>query len=152
SYVNPARSLDGPVGAAFASLSEFHSPRASRSAAATIESLIRDRALALQALAHPRPREALRRQRYVLAQARRLPSAGDPTLRGFVHWNEPRRKNEMHAAESPAPDPDEAAVRFMPTHGAKGLESPVVILSGLGGGLPPNDGVQPLARHSARSL
>src|SRR6266567_7963131 len=55
-------------------------------------------------------------------------SAGDPTLRGFVHWIETLRKNEMYDAESAVPDSDENAVRLMTVHGSKGLEFPIVIL------------------------
>ncbi|HEX8969637.1 MAG TPA: UvrD-helicase domain-containing protein, partial [Chloroflexota bacterium] len=149
SYLSPGIELDGVVGRAMASLSDFHRQRSERSAAATIEALIRDRALGLQAMGHPRPREALRRQRYVVAQARKLASAGDPTLRGFVHWIETLRKNELYDAESAVPDSDEDAVRLMTVHGSKGLEFPIVILSGLGGGVRSNDGVQLLASHTS---
>jgi hypothetical protein len=100
------------VGAAFVSLLSFHQCRLERSATATIEAPIRERALGLLALDHPRPGEALRRQRYVVAQARKLASAGDPTLRGFVHWIETLRKNELYDAESAVPDSDENAVRL----------------------------------------
>jgi ATP-dependent exoDNAse (exonuclease V) beta subunit len=147
-YRQPGRALDGPVGAAFTSLAEFHARRQERSAAATIEALLAERALGLLALDHPRPREAVRRQRYVVAQARKLASAGDPTLRGFVHWIETLRKNELYDAESAVPDSDEDAVRLMTIHGSKGLEFPIVILSGLGGGVRANDGVQLLANHA----
>ncbi|HLZ31511.1 MAG TPA: UvrD-helicase domain-containing protein, partial [Chloroflexota bacterium] len=151
-YKHPGRSLDGPVGAAFASLAEFHARRQDRSAAATIEALLADRGLGLLAQDHPRPREAMRRQRYVVAQARKLASAGDPTLRGFVHWIETLRKNELYDAESAVPDSDENAVRLMTVHGSKGLEFPIVILSGLGGGVRANDGVQLLANHAEGTL
>jgi ATP-dependent exoDNAse (exonuclease V) beta subunit len=73
-------------------------------------------------------------------------------LRGFVHWIETLRKNELYDAESAVPDSDENAVRLMTIHGAKGLEFPIVILSGLGGGLRPNDGVQLLADHHQGTL
>jgi ATP-dependent helicase/nuclease subunit A len=163
-YLSPGRAVDvtldgsvgqsvgGPVGAAFVSLRGFHTCRTERSAAATVEALIRGRSLGLLALDHPRPREALRRQRYVVAQARKLASAGDPTLRGFVHWIETLRKNELYDAESAVPDSDENAVRLMTIHGSKGLEFPIVILSGLGGGARPNDGVQLLADHHQGTL
>jgi len=152
SYLWPRRPLEGPVGQAFISLAEFHARRQERSAAATIEALLDDRALSLFAMDHPRPREALRRQRYVVAQARKLASAGDSTLRGFVHWIETLRKNELYDAESAVPDSDENAVRMMTIHGSKGLEFPIVILSGLGGGVRANDGVQLLANHAEGHL
>jgi ATP-dependent helicase/nuclease subunit A len=153
SYLAPgAQDSTNPVAAALSSLLEFHTRRTERSAAETIEALIRDRALALYALDHPRPREALRRQRYVVALARKLAAAGDSTLRGFVHWIETLRKNEFYDAESPVPDSDENAVRFKTIHGSKGLEYPIVFLSGLGGGQRPNDGVQLVANHATGAL
>jgi len=48
-----------------------------RSAAATIEAFIHERSLAVQALGQPRPREAWRQLRYVVAQARRWAEPGD---------------------------------------------------------------------------
>jgi ATP-dependent helicase/nuclease subunit A len=94
----------------------------------------------------------VRRQRYVVAQARKLAGAGDPTLRGFVHWIETLRKNELYDAESAVPDSDEDAARLMTVHGSKGLEFPIVIVSGLGGGVRANDGVQLLANHAKGTL
>ncbi|HEV7665653.1 MAG TPA: UvrD-helicase domain-containing protein, partial [Chloroflexota bacterium] len=151
-YLLPGRSLDGPVGAAFVNLAAFHACRLERSAAATVEALLAERGLSLLALDHPRSREAVRRQRYVVAQARKLASAGDPTLRGFVHWIETLRKNELYDAESVVPDSDEDAVRLMTVHGSKGLEFPIVLLSGLGGGVRANDGVQLVANHAEGRL
>ena len=69
-----------------------------------------------------------------------------------MHWIETLRKNELYDAESAVPDSDENAVRLMTVHGSKGLEFPIVILSGLGGGVRANDGVQLLANHAEGSL
>jgi ATP-dependent helicase/nuclease subunit A len=72
-------------------------------------------------------------------------------LRGFVQWIDTLRRNELYDAESTVPDSDEDAVRLMTVHGSKGLEFPIVILSGLGGGARPSDGVQLLPdRYSGR--
>jgi ATP-dependent exoDNAse (exonuclease V) beta subunit len=114
----------------------------SRSAAATIEAFIHDRSLAVQALGQPRPRESWRRLRYVVAQATRWAEAGDPTLRGMLDWLERLQKNMYYDTESAVPEADEDAVRLLTIHGAKGLESPVVVLSGLGAGKRPADSVQ----------
>jgi len=61
-----------------------------------------------------------------------------------VQWIETLRRNELYDAESTVPDSDEEAVRLMTVHGSKGLEFPIVILSGLGGGGRPSDGVEVL--------
>ena len=120
------------VEAALANLREFHDSRHSRSSAATIEAFIRDRLLAVQAFGHPRPREAWRRLRYVVAQARRLAASGQPSLRSAVDWLEGLQQESFYDAESAVPEADEDAVRFKTVHGSKGLEFPIVILTGLG--------------------
>jgi ATP-dependent helicase/nuclease subunit A len=120
------------VGAALANLREFHKLRHRRSSAATIEAFIRDRLLAVQAFGQPRPREAWRRLRYVVAQARRLAASGQPSLRAAADWLEGLQQESFYDAESAVPEADEDAVRFMTVHGSKGLEFPIVILTGLG--------------------
>jgi ATP-dependent exoDNAse (exonuclease V) beta subunit len=84
SYLNPGSGRNGPVADAFANLYRFHQQRTERSAVATIEALMRDRSLGVQAIGHPRPREAMRRLRYVAGQARKLASTGDTTLRALT--------------------------------------------------------------------
>jgi ATP-dependent exoDNAse (exonuclease V) beta subunit len=142
SYLNPGSGRNGPVADAFANLYRFHQQRTERSAVATIEALMRDRSLGVQAIGHPRPREAMRRLRYVAGQARKLASTGDTTLRAFVDWIDTLRQNERYDVESAVPDLDENAVRLLTVHGAKGREFPIVILSGLGGGQRPTNVVQ----------
>ncbi|HVA26490.1 MAG TPA: 3'-5' exonuclease, partial [Chloroflexota bacterium] len=120
------------VQAALANLLAFHLARHARSSAATIEAFVRDRMLAVQAFGQPRPREAWRRLRYVVAQARRLAASGQPGLRSVLDWLEELQRERFYDAESTIPEGDEDAVRFMTVHGSKGLEFPIVILTGLG--------------------
>jgi ATP-dependent helicase/nuclease subunit A len=152
SYLNPGSGRSGPVAEAFRNLHRFHQQRAERSAVATIEAFIRDRSLSLQAIGHPRPREAMRRLRYVAGQARKLASTGDTTLRAFVDWIDTLRQNERYDVESAVPDLDENAVRLLTIHGAKGREFPIVILSGLGGGPRPTDVVQLSVNYKQRRI
>jgi len=130
-YQRPS-SHSGPVAEGFASLRRFHQLREGRSAAWLIEALIRERALAIQTFGYPHPREAWRRLRYLVAQARALAGAGRPGLRSLVNWLEDCQREGVRDRESPRPDSDEEAVRLMTIHGAKGLEFPIVILSDLG--------------------
>ena len=131
-YQRPGQGCDGPVGRGLGSLKAFHDQRMDRSPAATAEAFVRDRMLAVQAFGSPHPRDALRRLRYVVAQARTLASSGQPTLRALCDWLESRQREQYYDAESVVPDADEDAVRFMTVHGSKGLEFPIVILTGLG--------------------
>jgi ATP-dependent helicase/nuclease subunit A len=120
------------VGTALESLRAFHLERHRRSSAATIEAFVAERLLAVQAFAQERPREAWRRLRYVAAQTRRLAGAGQPSLRAAVDWLEGLQRETFYDPESAIPEGDEDAVRFMTVHGSKGLEFPIVILTGLG--------------------
>src|SRR5258708_25951828 len=128
----PGQGGDSPVRQAVASLRAFHEVRMHHTPAALTEMFIRDRMLAVQAFGSPEPRDALRRLRYVLAHARTLASSGPATLRALCDWLESRQREQYYDAESPLPDLDEDAVRFMTVHGSKGLEFPIVILTGLG--------------------
>jgi ATP-dependent exoDNAse (exonuclease V) beta subunit len=51
-------------------------------------------------------------------------------------------ENMFYDTESAVPEADDDAVRLLTIHGAKALESPVVLLSGLGAGKRPADSVQ----------
>ena len=123
--------LFNPVAQAFESLRAFHRDRANHTPAALVERFVRDRTLAIQAFGTPQPRDALRRLRYVVAQARLLASSGQTTLRELCDWLESRQREQYYDAESAVPDVDEDAVRFMTVHGSKGLEFPIVLLTGL---------------------
>jgi len=132
-YERPGQVDDGPVRHALASLRAFHQVRMDHTPAALTEMFIRDRMLAVQAFGEQaNARDALRRLRYVVSQARTLASSGQSTLRALCDWLESRQRENYYDAESPLPDADEDAVRFMTVHGSKGLEFPIVILTGLG--------------------
>ena len=133
-YEQPGGGPGGPVAEVFGSLRRFHAARARRSPAATIEAFVRERMLAVQTFGQPRPREAWRRIRYVVAQARRFAAAGRPSLRALVDWLEGLQRVAYRDPESPMPESDEDAVRVLTIHGAKGLEFPIVIMTGLGAG------------------
>ncbi|TAK21945.1 MAG: hypothetical protein EPO26_13270 [Chloroflexota bacterium] len=126
------QSADVPsVATAFASLRAFHEARLTRSAAATIDVFVHDRMLAIAAFDRPRPRDALRRFRYVINQARSLASAGRESLRAVITWFDGLATATTREPDAPTPELDDRAVRVMTVHAAKGLEFPIVVAAGL---------------------
>jgi ATP-dependent exoDNAse (exonuclease V) beta subunit len=131
-HEDPGLGPDGPVKDALASLAAFHARRHLLSPPALIEAFLTDRLLVAAAFGEPRPREAWRRLRYVVARARAFTATGRHTLRAFLDWIDGQARAEVREAESADAEPDEDALRILTVHGAKGLEFPIVILAGLG--------------------
>ncbi|HEY6379199.1 MAG TPA: UvrD-helicase domain-containing protein [Candidatus Dormibacteraeota bacterium] len=131
SYERPG-DADGPrVAAAMSDLREMHGMRHTLSVAALVETLISRRLLRAAAAADWRPRETLRRQRYLLDQVRALGRTGRATLHDAVEHLE-RLSRDPHYDSVIADADDEDCVRVMTIHAAKGLEFPVVLVTGLG--------------------
>ena len=124
-------SPSGLITDALAVLRTYHDSRMWESPGSLIDRFIRDRSLMESALAHPRSREQWRRYRFMVEQAWRFAEGGGDSLRAFVEWIEDQINERVRVSESPIPDSDEEAVRVMTIHGAKGLEFPVVVLTGL---------------------
>ncbi|MSQ42681.1 MAG: hypothetical protein EXR45_00520 [Chloroflexi bacterium] len=125
-------SAGSPVADALASLHALHHARTGRSAAMTVEALAHERMLVVGTFLNRQPREAWRRVRLVVSQARTLANAGLPTLRDLVEWFDDLLERRADTTAQP-PEGDEDAVRLMTVHGAKGLEFPIVFLTGLDG-------------------
>ncbi|WP_322818817.1 UvrD-helicase domain-containing protein [Tepidiforma sp.] len=114
-------------------LALWHRERWGMSAAGLIERVVGDCHLLLVAVGDPRPREAWRRYRLLAEMARSLTVRGAVgTLRQFVDWLERQREEEVQVNEAIVSEPDDDAVRIMTIHAAKGLEFPVVFVTGLG--------------------
>ena len=79
----------------------------------------------------PRYRETWRRLRYVIDQARAWSEAEHGSLRDFLDWARRQAEEEERANEIVLPERDVDAIRILTIHAAKGLEFPVVVLSGL---------------------
>ena len=133
-YVSSAGPSDGPVAEALASLKEYHAARLWSSAVYLIDRFIRERLLMEAALDNPRTREQWRRYRFIVEQARAFAGTGVSSLRGFLEWMSRQAEEGARLTETPVPEGDEDAVRIMTVHGSKGLEFPVVILTGLNSG------------------
>lgn len=129
----PPESLapEHPVVAGMRTLRALHDERWWHTPSALVERVVRELRLLELAFAHRRPRDHWRRLRWVLDQARAFEEAGGATLRAFLTWAERQAADETGAREAVLPEADDDAVRILTVHGAKGLEFPVVVLSGL---------------------
>ena len=130
-YLHPG-SATGPVAKALAVLRESNKKCGLKPPDELIEEFIRERHLVELSFDRRRPRERWRRLRFVVEQARAYQRAGGSSLRGFLDWIERQVVERARAVESPAPESDEDCVRIMTIHAAKGLEFPVVVLTGFG--------------------
>ena len=79
-----------------------------------------------------RPRDLWRRVRFVVDQARAFAEAEGGSLRDFLAWADAAGGSEgARVVETVLPETDDDAVRILTIHGAKGLEFPITIVSGM---------------------
>ena len=81
--------------------------------------------------AHGRPRDLWRRVRFVVEQARAFAEAEGGSLRDFLAWADLQGSEGARVVETVLPETDDDAVRILTIHGAKGLEFPITIVSGM---------------------
>ncbi|HUQ40640.1 MAG TPA: UvrD-helicase domain-containing protein, partial [Acidimicrobiales bacterium] len=123
---------DHPVCAAIDVLRRLHDRRWWLGVSGMVDEAARQLAFFELAFAHHRPRDYWRRLRFVIDQARAFEEGGaQVTLRDFVSWAEQQGADDARAKESVLPEADDDAVRIFTVHGAKGLEFPICVLSGL---------------------
>ncbi len=121
----------GPVRDALSVLRRFHEERHSSSSGALIDQFVRKRMLMEVAIDHPRMREQWRRYRFMVERAWQFEAAGGSSLREYVEWIEDQISERARVSEAAVPETDEEAVRVMTIHASKGLEFPVVVLTGI---------------------
>ncbi len=123
-----------PVNEALFVLKNYHRNRFNDSPGALIDRFIRERLFMEAAVPQLRTREQWRRYRFMVEQARLFGEAaesGRNSLRHFLDWLQSQIDENARVTEIPVPEKDEEAVQVMTIHGSKGLEFPVVILTGI---------------------
>ena len=127
----PDLPVDHPVMAALTFLDELRAARWHTSPSALIEWIVRDRHVMTLGLAERRARDGWRRIRFFIDQARLFEASQSADLVAFVGWAELQRSEMARVHEPLLPEADDHAVRIMTIHGAKGLEFPITVVSGL---------------------
>jgi ATP-dependent exoDNAse (exonuclease V) beta subunit len=120
-----------PVMVALEYLDELRAARWWTGPSALIERIVRDRRVMTLAFAAPRARDVWRRVRFLVDQARLFEASQSADLVEFVAWSDLQRSDMARVHEPLLPESDDHAVRIMTMHGAKGLEFPITVLSGL---------------------
>ena len=119
------------VAQSLAELARFHSLRRRMDPAELLDTMVRDLGLFPLALGRARARDAWRRLRFLLDEARTFAESGG-TLRELIRRLERQADDRVRVTEQVLPDEDDDAVRILTVHAAKGLEFPIAILAGLG--------------------
>jgi ATP-dependent exoDNAse (exonuclease V) beta subunit len=122
---------DHPVRAALAALAEWHAARVWLSPSELLDRIVRDRRVLEIGFARGRPRDLWRRVRFVVDQARAFSEVEGGSLRDFLAWATLQSAEGTRVVETVLPETDDDAVRILTVHGAKGLEFPITIVSGM---------------------
>ncbi|MEP7088482.1 MAG: UvrD-helicase domain-containing protein [Nocardioidaceae bacterium] len=123
--------LAHPVGAAIDYLRRLHDRARCMTPSEVLGALVTDRRMLEVAVDGPRTRDQWRRLRFVVDQARAWSEIEHGGLRSYLAWAAKQGEESSRIAEAVLPETDVDAVRIMTIHGAKGLEFPVVVLSGM---------------------
>jgi ATP-dependent helicase/nuclease subunit A len=119
-----------PVRSGLAYLASLRRDQRSSPAVELLERIVAERRLMELAMLERRPRDSWRRLRFVVDQARAFEESTHGSLRDYLDFVRHQAAEEARSAEVVLPEPDDDAVRILTIHAAKGLEFPVVILSG----------------------
>ncbi len=120
----------GKVGEAFKLLREwFHSTR-TLGVSDTLLKLYEKTNLLSMTAGQPHGEQRVANLMKVLDQARDLETSQHFTYRAFTQWLTSQQEEETMEGEAPGPDSSEDRITLMTIHKAKGLEFPIVFVSG----------------------